>query len=166
MTVVEFLVAGCIAVLVLGSIAELSIFSSRSFAQMYNYVDLNDSSKLAMDKLTKQIRQARSLKKYKPDHLTFVWPDGKYLEFEYDPKKKTLTQKKGGQPDTVLLTGCTELQFSMFQRNPIGGTYELYPAADESTCKLIQIQWICSRTVLGQTNSLVAQSAKVVIRNE
>lgn len=166
MTLVEFLIGASIGVLVVAATAELSVFSSRSFAGMYNYVDLNDSSKLALDRITKQIRQAKSLKKYKPDTLTFVDFDGKDLQFKYDDKKQTLTQHKGGQPDVVLLTGCRDLQFSIFQRNPIGGTYDQYPAADESTCKLVQIQWTCARVLLGVTNSTIAQSAKVVIRNE
>ena len=134
---------------------------------MYNYVDLNDSSKLAMDTMTKKIRQAQSLKKYQSDELTFVDADGQDLKFTYDRKKHTLTQSKKGQPDVVLLTGCDSVQFGIYQRNPVGGTYDQYPAADKDTCKLVQIKWNCSRTLLGQkANSAIAQSAKVVIRKQ
>jgi hypothetical protein len=66
-----------------------------------------------------------------------------------------------------LLEQCDYLKFSIFQRNPIGGTYDQYPAATPATCKLVQLTWICSRPIVGSgKNTECVQSAKVVIRKE
>ncbi|MBI4659259.1 MAG: hypothetical protein HY735_10495, partial [Verrucomicrobia bacterium] len=55
----------------------------------------------------------------------------------------------------------------IYQRNPIGGTYDQYPTGAASTCKLVQLRWICSRKILGVAkNTESVQSAKVVIRKQ
>ena len=57
--------------------------------------------------------------------------------------------------------------FSLYQRNPINGTYDQYPTANPDTCKLVQLSWICSRNILGKkANTESVQSAKVVIRKQ
>ena len=67
----------------------------------------------------------------------------------------------------MLLRDCNALTFAIFQRNPIGGSYDQYPTATSATCKLVQLNWICSRSILGvQVNSESVQSAKFVLRNQ
>ena len=92
------------------------------------------------------------------------------LTYKYDPAKQTLSRMKvqsGATNTTDLLTSCYYFNFGMFQRNPVNGTYDQYPVANPSTCKLVQLYWICSRNILGKTaNTESIESAKVVIRKE
>lgn len=81
------------------------------------------------------MRGVNSLKSFSSYQLTFVDADGPDLVFAHDPSLPTLTRCKSGV-STVLLTDCDDLQFSIFQRNPIGGSYDQYPAAATNTCKL------------------------------
>jgi hypothetical protein len=49
----------------------------------------------------------------------------------------------------------------------MNGSYDQYPTASASTCKLVQLDWICSRPIIGtQKNTESVQSAKVVIRKQ
>ena len=65
----------------------------------------------------------------------------------------------------IMLEGCDYLKFDVYQRNPIGGSYDMYPASSASTAKLIQVTWGCSRSVLGtKMNTEIVQSSKIVIR--
>jgi hypothetical protein len=67
---------------------------------------------------------------------------------------------------TVLLTGCDSLEFHMYQRTPRAGTNSFYAATDAAQCKLIDMQWRCSRSLLGKNaNSETVQTALVVLRN-
>ena len=90
--------------------------------------------------------------------------DDQTLSFIYDPAAKQLTRVKGAQTD-VLLTGCDSLTFSIYQRTPVPGSFDQYPAT-LATAKLVQVQWLCSRPLyynsLQNTESM--QSAKIVIR--
>jgi len=89
------------------------------------------------------------------------------LIYDYSPTAQTLTRTLGAR-SSVLLSNCTSLQFSIFQRNPIGGSYDQYPVDDPSRpdlCKLVQLTWVCQRSVMGRiANTESVQSAKVVMR--
>lgn len=160
------LVAITLASLVLAAVASMSVFSGRSFAALSNYVDLDMYSRNALDRMTKEIRQTNRLKSFSSTHLTFEDADGADLSYIYNAAAGTLTRVKAGVSE-VLLKGCDVLNFSVYQRNPVGGSYDVYPTATADTCKLVQLSWICSRTILGaKLNTESVQSAKVVIRKQ
>lgn len=164
----ELLVAAAIAAIVGLGTAALVFYSAHSFAAIANYVDLDHRSRMALDTMSREIRQANRLTGYTSARLTFEDYDGAELTFEYDPEAKTLSRSKGGVTDSPpLLTECVSLQFSIFQRNPIGGTYDQFPTATPGTCKLIQLRWTCARKILGvDRNTESVQSAKIVIRKQ
>ena len=104
------------------------------------------------------------MKDVKTTQLTLVDVDGADMKWDYDATKKTLTQTKSGV-NKVLLTECDSLQFSFYQRNPVGGSYDQYPVAAKDTTKVIQIQWTCSRQILGKkSHTESVRSAKIVLR--
>ena len=166
MSLVQLLVGTAIASLVLAAVASLSLYSGRTFAALANYVDLDNYSRNALDRMTKEIRQTKSLKSYTTTQLTFKDFDDTDLSYSYDPTGRTLCRVKNGQSE-VFLEECDYLTFSIYQRNPVNGTYDQYPTATATTCKLVQLSWICSRTILGaKMNTESVQSAKVVIRKQ
>lgn len=162
----QLLVASGVASLVIAVVASLSLFSGRSFAALANYVDLDARSRNALDLMTKEIRQAKELRSYQTNELVLLDGDDQELKYTYDPAARTLTWSRNGQSE-VLLTECDFLQFAIFQRNPVNGQYDVYPTGTPATCKLIQLSWVCSRTILGaKVNTESVQSAKVVIRKQ
>jgi len=67
----------------------------------------------------------------------------------------------------VLLSECDYLQFGIYQRNTISNTYDQFTTANPTTCKVVQLEWICSRKILGaRLNTESVQSAKIVIRRK
>lgn len=163
---IEFVVATGISSLVLAALGSLGYFSARSFAAMANYVDLDMKSRAALDQMSKDIRQCDSLASFATNKLVFNYGSGISLTYQYDGSAKTLTRTLNNL-SKVLLTECDYLNFAIFQRNPVGGTYNQYPTADPSTCKLVQLNWVCSRTILGsRANTESVQSAKIVIRRQ
>ena len=164
MTLMELLVAGSIAMLVLTAIAMLSMFSARSFVAMGNYADLDAASRDALDKMSREIRQTKSLISFSPTKLVFQETDSSTLTYEYNPGAATLTRLKGGN-NTVLLQQCDFLNFHISQRNP-SNAFSFYPATTATTAKLIDVSWRCSREILGaKVNTESVQTAKIVIRN-
>ena len=86
------------------------------------------------------------------------------LSFTYDPAQRTLVRQRGGN-STTLLTECDGLQFSIYQRTPLSGTYDQYPTAVATNCKVVSVKWTCSRTILGlKATTETDEEAKVVIR--
>jgi hypothetical protein len=166
LSLIQLLVGSAVASLVFLAVASMSVFSGRSFAALSNYVDLDMYSRNALDRMTREIRQTNKLKSFSSTQLTFEDFDGADLSYIYDPAAGTLARVKAGWSE-VLLRECDLLNFSVFQRNPVNGSYDVYPTATADTCKLVQMSWICSRTILGaKMNTESVQSAKVVIRKQ
>jgi len=172
MTLVELMVATVLGGLVLAAVMALTFFSARSFAALTNYVDLDNFSRNALDTMSREIRQADRLDSGDDHQLVFQHTDPtngttNHVSYTYDPDTKQLVRRKNGGEPKVLLQECDFLRFSLYQRNPIGWSYDQYPTANPDTCKLVQLSWICSRNILGKkANTESVQSAKVVIRKQ
>ncbi len=167
-TLIELLLASSIGSMVLLAASTFSFYAGRSFCSMANYAELDKYSRNALDLMSTEIRQTNRLLDYSTNRLTFENYDGGTLVYAYDAVGRTLQRIRNGQIDAKpLLKECNFIQFSIFQRNPVGGTYDQYPAASPETCKLVQLRWICSRNLIGrQVNTESVQSAKIVIRRQ
>ncbi len=171
MTLVELLIAMGVGSILFLAVGTLAYYSARSFAALSNYVELDNFSRNALDQMSREIRQADSLVNGTDHQLVFSVTNPTngsvyQVTFTYDPATRIMKRIQGAQ-ETVMLKECDFLKFSIFQRNPIGGTYDQYPTANPATCKLVQMSWICSRKILGKTaNTESVQSAKVVIRKQ
>ena len=171
MTLVELLIAMGVGSILFLAVGTLAYYSARSFAALSNYVELDNYSRNALDQMSREIRQADSLVSGTDHQLVFnvTNPTNGSLytvTFTYNPTTRIMTRTQGAQ-QTVMLKECDFLKFSIYQRNPIGGTYDQYPTANPATCKLVQMSWICSRNILGKkANTESVQSAKVVIRKQ
>src|SRR5207245_1186933 len=136
-------------------------FASRSFASLANYMDLDQSSRLALDKMSREIRQARHLTYYSPTSLTFQDRDTNSVQFVFDPQARTLSRIGGGLTNTYL-TDCDSLTFSNYQGTAISNTFDAYEPAYVTNTKLVQVTWVCSRQLLGaKANTESVQSAKI-----
>src|SRR5580765_1870906 len=122
MTLVELQIASAISVILFTAVMALAFYTARSFAAFTNYVDLDANSRNAIDVMSTEIRQADLLTAATSTSLTFQTTDvgtgvQHSLKYVYDPDKKELARIfDGGAPD-VLLTECSFLKFSTFQRN-------------------------------------------------
>lgn len=165
-TLTEFLVSLAIGGILFVGVAVLGIYSGRSFAALANYTSLDTKSRNAMDLLTRDVRQVNRLTASTSTSLTFEDADGNPLSYVYSPTTQSLTRTKNGV-SKVVLTECDRLEFSVFQRNPVGGTYDLVPTGFPTTAKLIEVNWACSRTIPGNTvDTETVQRARVVIRKQ
>ena len=173
MALVELLVAIGVSGIVFAAISSLVFYSARSFVALANYVDLDNSSRSALDKMSSEIRQANRLTSYSPTNLCFEVVDPTTgatttLTYTYDSAAGTLKRNYTNQTTTLLKEiNPDALKFSMYQRNPVEGSVDQYPTTDPAVCKVVQLSWTCSRKVLGKkSNTESVQSAKVVIRKE
>jgi len=165
-TLVEMMLAIVIAGILFGAMGALAIYTGRVFAAMSNYIDLDTKSRYALDKMTQEIRQADRLVSYATNQLLFSYKGATNLSYTYDAIGQTLTRTNGAQNE-ILLSGCRSLQFNIYKRNPVGGSFDQFPAGVATNAKLVQVTWTCARSVLGYAiNTESMQSAKIVIRKE
>ncbi len=166
-TIPEFLVASTIGMMALAGAASLSIYTARSFAAMGNYMELDKNSRNALDKMTQIVREADGVLSYDEQSVSLSY-HGSTLSFDYSPTAKTLVLTGTNGVATTLLKDCSFLDFQVFQRNNVAGSYDQYPVTtDESVAKILQVSWICTRHLIGNLlNTESVQSAKIVIRKQ
>jgi prepilin-type N-terminal cleavage/methylation domain-containing protein len=182
-TMMEVMVAMGISGLLLTIVATLALYSGRSLASMVNYVELNRSSRNALDIMTRDIRQADKLQGYtssgsevdiqfachdssgNPYTLDYHWYATNYSVDATLQGRLIRTDDSG---TTRLLTDCESFSCELFRRVPdTNSPYGLYTTTDKTLCKLVQVKWTCARYVLGvarKTESI--QTAKVGMRKQ
>ncbi len=171
MSLVEMMIALGVGLLVLTLVAALSVYALRSFTAMGNYADLEARSRMALDRITRDLRHATGVVNYDttgPDkwlRLTNT-VDGVRFEYYWDAEGRVLEYTKEGQATQTYLTECDEWNFELYQRTPLpGSTNQFYPTTDSSLCKMIEMNWRCSRALLGKKwNTESAQSLRIVLR--
>ncbi len=165
-TLAETWFAVALGLLVAATLASFTLYTAVSMEALKNYTDLERNSQRAIDTMTQDIRQTRFLTACTSNRIEFM--DGNYqrLSYEYSSATKTL-RKVQGITNLTLLTECDQLTWSIFQRNPVGGSYDQYPTATITNTKLINVSWVCSRRIRGaRMNTEAVQTAKIVIRKQ
>lgn len=155
------------------TVTAFAMFCSRSFAALYNYVDLDDVNRVAIDQITRDVRESSRVTYYNPTGtaLTLVGGNGDIIAFVYNPVGRTLTRTvispSGSSERTVLLKECDKLYFDISQRNTKTGGYDVWDAATIDTAKVINVTWVCSRSLFGhKENTESVQTARIVIRKQ
>lgn len=178
-SLLEVTVGLAVSTTVIGMAFSLWLFGSESFAAMSNYTDLDAKSRSALDQMSRDIRQATQVTALQTSG-TNKWFTvtnavlGTGSTYIWRQSARTLSCQKTGQPEQVYLTECDRWDFQPYQRTPQpNGNYLFVPATnvagayDQSICKLINMSWQCSRTILGsKQNTESVQTAQVVLRNK
>jgi len=165
-TLIEMIVAAAIGGMIVAATAAIIVYSARSFAALWNYVELDQDSRNALDAMTRDIRQADSLNSWATNKIVLNFDGPKLMTYEWNPNTEILIRIYEGETQT-LLEGCKWLRFWIYQRTPIGGSYDQYPTATASTAKLVQVSWRCAREIMNaELNTESVQSAKIVIRRQ
>jgi len=171
MTLVEMMVSVGLGTMILGGVMALFTVSIKNFTGMSNYSSLTSQSRQSMDSMSKDIRQATQIVSYTntpaAKSLTLSNAFSGISEvYTWDSNSCNLVCQKTGQSARTNLTGCDSWDFSLFQRNPTNN-WTFVSTTDLGLCKLINMTWKCSRSILGaklNTEDLV--TAEIVLRNK
>lgn len=177
LSLAETAVAVGVGSLVLLVVGALSAYALRSFVAMGNYASLNANGRLALDRITRDVRQATGVlgcaQSGDTRWIQFSTMDPAInLKYVWRAEERTLVCETEGR-EIVYLTECDDWKFDLYQRTPIpGATNAFFPATnaagamDLNICKLVDMQWKCSRSLLGrQYNTDSMQNARLVLRN-
>jgi hypothetical protein len=165
-SLVEAMIAIGVTGLLMLVLANVSMLSGRMFVSFVNYVDLDDSNRLAMDTLTRDLRECQRVMSCSTTQLLIENPDGFTVTYLFNSGAGTLTRSEAGV-SKELLTGCDTLLFSLGTRNPIGSTFTVEATSNVDLAKVVNVSWKCSRTILGRKATTEnVQTARIVIRRQ
>jgi hypothetical protein len=154
-TLTEMCVAGAVALLLMAAAAAGLMFSGRSFAVMANYVDLGEANRLALEQLTRDVREADRIVSASAISLTLSNAAAGTIVYTWNSEPHTLTRN-----GRELLTGCCNFRIQMGQRSVINGTLDVYDAS-AGAAKVVMVDWTCVREgpVLTNAESVNARIA-------
>jgi hypothetical protein len=162
----EAMVALAVTAVIILAVTAFSEFSGFSIASLYNYSDLDNANRHAIDQITRDVRQANRVKNCTANVLVLEDADGLEISYAYDPAAQTVARLRAGTR-TVMLKECRRMSFTLGQRNTQPGGYDVYPAATPATAKVVNVAWMCSRKILGtHENTESVQTARIVIRKQ
>jgi hypothetical protein len=165
-TLTEFIIAAGLSGLVASALLILAVSTGRSIAELVNYVDMDHVNRVALDTMTREMRQVQTITSLSSNNVVFVDKDGATVVYTYSPQSRTLMRTKGLETKT-LIEQCNSLRFACYQRTPASNKYDLIPTSTIANTKVITITWNCSRRLFGvHSNTEQGQTAKIVIRNK
>jgi Tfp pilus assembly protein PilW len=176
MTLAEIMVTSAVGFLLLTVMAVLYVFGMRTFGAMNNYAEMDAKSRIALDYMIKEIRQASTVLGQQTSGST-IWLKvantnsaiASTNTFTWDSGSRALTWDKTAQgvaqPTKTLLTGCSAWNFTLYLRAPYSdGTFPT--TSDITRTKLINMTWTCLRSnLVANINSESIVTAEVVLRN-
>lgn len=166
-TLVELIVASGISIFVLTTLMVSFVAISNSFDTIGKYSDLAKQSRKALDLMSQDIRQAASLTNWTASTLAFTNVDGSLLTYSYQTNTGLLryTNVSAGRSG-VLLSNCTSLAFSLFQRTPTNGPMSFYTASNASSAKGVQMSFTCANTNYQGTKTIeTGETTTIIMRN-
>ncbi len=165
------MVAVAVGSMVLTSAVVLFIYGIFSFAGMGNYAILTGQSRKSLDLMSRELREATQvLSVQQTGDIKSLTVTNSYsaacTTYAWDSTTGLLTRAQNNGPEEIFLSGCDQWDFTMYQRTPANG-WSFYPTTDFLLCKLINMRWKCSRTILGQKiNTENVVTAQIVLRNK
>jgi protein-arginine kinase len=171
MTLVEMMVAMALGSFVVVALGSLTLYSAKSFRSLADYSDLNRTSRVALDRMSREIRQSRGLVSTNSTAAMkeLVFTSGgiasNTFAIRYNKAAKTLSMIKGGST-VPLLKDCTDFKFEIYQQTPQSGNFDFIQTSNRDLCKMVQMTWTCSRQVLAANKSDKVQSMQIVIRKK
>jgi len=170
-------VAVAVGLVIMAAFVAVTLSINASVKAVGNYADLDKASRMTLDNLSRDIRNAAAVTNSTLTSLTLVntFSGTNLISYAWDGSSnvtRTVTIITNGAPlpgsPQVLLTGCDYLAFSYYIRIPTNGFTFLSTtnAVSTNVVKLVSVSWRCSRSILGsKINTESVQTANVVVRN-
>jgi prepilin-type N-terminal cleavage/methylation domain-containing protein len=164
-SLLETMISTALFGVALAAVMAVYLYSTRSFAMLANYAQLDQDNRLALDKITRELRGAQTIVSNNANSITLEFPNSPNITYLFDASSRQLERVQAGLGRTVLLTNCDLLSFSVGQRNVTNGTFDNYPAPSGMPVKEIQFSWKTRvpNGVVDSTSESI-QTAKIIVR--
>ncbi|MDD5139145.1 MAG: prepilin-type N-terminal cleavage/methylation domain-containing protein [Verrucomicrobiales bacterium] len=169
MTLVEMMISVVIfTAFVIWALGAMITYN-QNFLALGNYTELGAKSRIALDTMSRDIRNASGLAAngFATNYIILTNANTSTISYTWDGSNEvTRTYVLGGTTtSTVLMKNCDYLNFGRYSRVPVTN-FQFSAASSWSQTKLIDVSWVCSRSYLGnKLNTESVQTARIVIRN-
>lgn len=142
-TLAEIMIAAGIASIVGLVLAVAALHTVYSLKAISNYVINEQESRAANDWLSRDIRRASSVAQTSVNNITLTITNS-LVTYSYNATSHTVSRQTANETK-VLLRGCRQARFTVYQENAIGAAYEQFTPGTNGA-KLVEYYWHCGTT--------------------
>ncbi len=172
-TLTELMVALGVGSILLTAAGTLSVYGARTFAAIGSYADVDAKGRNALDVLSSKVRGASAVLACQSNlpvkSLVLTNSAAQItITLTWDSDSRAFMLDETGQSTRTLLTDCDGWDFALYTRAPsVSSTNIAFnPAATLGDCRLIDMSWMCSRSVPGEKITAESvETARVALRN-
>lgn len=166
-TLPEVLVTITLGIIFLGAVALTSMTFLRDFAGMYNYTDMNFTSRMALDRIARDVRAANYVNVASSTELQLLNTNlNTSVTYTWNSDTGKVIREAVGDSTNSVLNDCDTWTVSLYNRAPTTNYDNNTNTTAISEAKLVSMQWRCYRTILGiHLNTETIKEARIVIRN-
>src|SRR5690625_467387 len=161
-TLVEVMVSGGLASLLLVGLFAAFFHLSKTGVAMGNYHDLEQESRNALQYFARDVHQASKAVWENPETVRLS-VDGEVIGYIYQSRSGRFVRKRSGQEESVLASGIQELQFRAYD---ISGNELSLQAGAGSLTKMIQVSMVLERRAGRSANRASVVSSRYMMRNK
>jgi hypothetical protein len=160
------MMAVTLSLMAAAGMASMCYYTMRSFASMSNSSDMAMLSRMALDRMSRDIHANCRVTAFATNNITLQDSAGNTTQFAWDPTSRNMVCVKAGRTNIYLMQ-CDSLQFWIFDHTTQSNFLNCYTTATALTnARLVQATWTCSRTIRSQKVSTESvQSTKFALRN-
>lgn len=164
-TLVEFMMAVSLSLLAASAMASLCYYTARSFTAMANSSDMAMLSRMALDKMSRDIHANCKVTAYATNSITLQDSGSNSTQLVWDSNAATLLCVKGGKTNIYLMQ-CDTFQFWIYDHTVQSNLLNCCVPAVATNARLVQATWTCSRQIRSQKVSTESvTSTKFALRN-
>jgi type II secretory pathway component PulJ len=167
-TLLEMMVATAVLSISGAAVCTAYLFGLRSFQALSNYAQLDQKNREGMDRITKEIRQASTMRPSQTGAISFVAGNGAEITYRHDAVTRQVTRWSNGVNTGPILFDCDAPRYQMGRRFPTPTNelpYEETSAVNDA--KILDLTWKTGRQLRGNlTNTESIQTAKIVLRRK
>jgi hypothetical protein len=165
-TLVEMFVALGAGTIILLAFFSTFITLSSTMKAIYNYNDLDQSSRETLDQMSRDLRDTATVTNFTATSVSVTnGLTGDAIQYWWNSTNGTFNRSVNGV-STMMLTNCDTLAFQYYTRVPTNNFNFVTNTGNPNSIKLISISWRCSRSILGaKLNTESVQTARICIRN-
>jgi prepilin-type N-terminal cleavage/methylation domain-containing protein len=163
-SLLETMISTALFAVAIAIVMTVYLYSTKTFAMLANYAQLDQNNRVALDKMTRELRGAQTIVTNNANSITLSYPNGTPVTYLFEPNSRALI-REAADGSSILLTNCDLLSFTVGQRNVTNGTFDSYLATPGLPVKEIQFSW--KTTVKGgvaHSSSENIQTAKIIVR--
>ena len=164
-TLIELMLGSTIAVMVLTGILSGSLYTARSFALISSKTELDQKSRITLDKLANTIHQAKAVSEYSSTNVTLMDANGAKLQIWFDPQLQRIVRTQEGKAETVMRS-CNRFAMTFFTGRLVAGSSELERATNAASIRVIELNYTTSTAPIGTKEYSVAKTARVALRTQ